>query len=59
MYVYMKVTKDKYELPLIVTDTVQEMAERCGTTVNVIRSLISHEKAGRKTTCYKRVEIDD
>lgn len=59
MVVYMKVTMDEYELPIYITETVSELAEKCGVTEVCIRSAISHEKAGRKKSCYKKVEVED
>ena len=34
--VYMKVTRDEYELPVAVADTVVELAKICGVKVNSI-----------------------
>lgn len=44
--VYMMVTMDKYELPILVAESVRELAERSGTSENVIRSQISKHKHG-------------
>lgn len=44
MYIWMKVSKDKYELPLCIADTADELAKMCGTTANSIKSSISHGK---------------
>lgn len=59
MVLYMKVTNDKYQLPVAVTDTVKELAEILGTTQNVINSSLSRQKAGKGTGTYYRVEVDD
>lgn len=56
---YIAVTKDKYELPIAVADSPQELAKLCGTTKNVINSMISHEKAGRIKSKYKKIEIEE
>lgn len=53
MKVYLKVTKDKYELPLAIADSPSELAEMVGTTSNAITSAICHNQKG-----YKRVIID-
>lgn len=54
-YLYIKVSNDKYELPLIVADSVVELAELDHKTTNNISSSISHNR-GR----YFRVEyIED
>jgi len=52
-YVYMKVTNDRYELPICIRDTRQELAKAVGTTPNCISSAISHAKQGKKTIYYK------
>ena len=59
MVVYMEVTKDEYELPVAIADSPEQLAKICGTTSGTMRSFISHEKAGRKKSKYKRVEIED
>lgn len=55
---YIKVTKDKYELPLLITDSAQEMADREETTVNAIYSAVAHYEAGRANGRYRRVYLD-
>ena len=59
MVVYMEVTRDEYELPIAIADNPEQLARICGTTSGSIRSSISHEKAGRNKSKYKRVEIED
>lgn len=56
---YIRVTRDKYELPTAVADTIVELAEICGTTKNSISSYMSHSKANGRWCRYRRVEIDD
>ena len=56
---YLKVTEDKYELPLIVCDSVHELAKREGKNDSNISSQISRNiRLGVKSK-YTRVEIDD
>ncbi len=55
MYVYMEITKDRYELPVAVADTMAELAKICG----VHMTAISHAINGAKRTKYIRVEIED
>lgn len=43
-YIYMKVTHDKYELPLFVADTMGELSRMCGTSVANISHSISHRE---------------
>lgn len=44
MYVYMEVSKDKYELPLAIADTPGELAKICCTTSSNVLSCIYHKK---------------
>lgn len=56
MTLYMKVTRDKYELPIAVADTKAELARIVGVSL----SSISHSLRGpgiRKA--YVEVEVDD
>lgn len=60
MYVWLLVTKDKYELPLMVTDTAEEMAERLGIGVGTIETTISKAKHGiLKHSRFAKVRIDE
>lgn len=58
MTLYMKVSKDKYELPLAIADNAQELASMCGVTVGTIFSQISRSKTGRRSP-YHKVEIEE
>lgn len=58
--VYMKVTRDKYELPVAIADTAAELARKTGTSSSAIRSAIYRERHGRtKRSSYKCVEIEE
>ena len=46
MKVYMKVTKDEYELPLAIADSLKELSLLTGTKISVIKSSISHGYLG-------------
>lgn len=60
MIVYMKVTRDKYELPIAVADSVRELSRMTGTTENSIWSNITHQKTGEiKRGSFKRVDIGE
>jgi len=59
MTLWMKVTEDEYELPVLICDSVVELAELVGCTPNNIYSCISKSKAQGHNTFYKKVEIDD
>lgn len=56
----MKVTHDKYQLPLVIADTCSELARLCNTNTNNIRSLISKQKHNViEFAGYVVVEIED
>ena len=57
--IYMKVTRDKYRLPVAVADSPKELAALCGTTPNAIYSGFSHEKRGDCKSSYVKVVVDD
>lgn len=52
LYIYC--TKDDYELPLIIADSAEELAQKLGTTKNVVYSCISHKHKG-----WVKVNIDE
>lgn len=56
MVLYMCVTKDKYELPLIVEESIAVMARRLGVSPITINSELSKQKVGKLRSKYKRVE---
>lgn len=45
---YMAVETDKYELPLFVVDTLRELADRYGFSIEYVLSAISHGYSGKK-----------
>ncbi len=51
---YLKVTTDKYELPLAVAESPRELAMMCGTTANCVMSAISHHHKG-----WLKIEIGE
>lgn len=54
MTLYMRVTSDKYELPLAVADSKRELAEIQGLSVSAVKSAYS-----LKTKTYVKVEVED
>lgn len=60
-YLYLLVSSDKYELPLAVADSSEELAEMLGVRRNTIDSIICHARDGRrKRSKYCKVEwIED
>lgn len=62
MTIWMKVTKDEFELPIVVADTAGELAEKCGVKRKTILSWISHYrgKKGEWKWCpYIRIDVED
>ena len=60
MTVWIMVSKDKYELPLAVADSAQELAKMVGCSANNIHSSYSHylHRAQKHSRFYK-VEIEE
>lgn len=61
---YMLVSDDEYEFPLIICDSCKELAQKIGKTENQIRSAISHSKNNnhciyRKVTYEKQIDITE
>lgn len=54
MTLYLKVTKDRYELPLAVETSEQQLAKRVG----VGRTVISHALK-RKKSQYIKIEVEE
>ena len=58
--IYMMVTRDEYELPILITDSIDELAEKTGKSKNSILSSISHYLSGRYPySPYRRIEIEE
>lgn len=58
-HVYMQITNDKYELPLAVADTVEELAQMRGVKKDSIYSIMSHFRHGKNNKCqYIKVVFD-
>lgn len=59
MVLYMCVTKDRYELPLIVEESIVVMARRLNVNPITINSELSKQKAGKLRSKYKRIEVEE
>ena len=59
MWIYIKVTRDRFEHIIGLADTIGELAKECGTTQNSISSSMSHARTGREWTPYRRVWIEE
>lgn len=58
--IYMKVTRDKYELPLAVADSPANLARILGLkNANKINSAISHSIHEGRKSVYVKVVIDE
>lgn len=55
----MKVTRDKYEFPIVIADTAKQLAKICGVTTNSIYSAYCRAKHNGGFTAYKRIEMED
>ena len=59
-FIWMRVSKDKYELPEIIADSSTELAALCGIKRATIHTEICDYNHGRKTYCvYARVPIEE
>ena len=59
MIIYMQVTKDEYELPLAIADSIPKLAEMVGVKPqSIYDSMKNAKKLGRKTQ-YKKVDIGE
>ena len=57
---YLYVTDDRYELPLIVADSVPELSRITGKSINVIHSMISKYNKGKiKRSRFLSVELEE
>lgn len=59
MTIWMKVTDDKYELPVMVAESQLELANMLGISPNTIASSMSHNRARGVKTPYRRIEIEE
>ena len=57
MNIWLTVTQAKYELPVAVADSSEELARMLGVTVQSIYSSMSHAKDGTRKTPYRKVRI--
>lgn len=58
-FIYMEITRDKYELPVAVADSAKELANLRGVKFRSIHSCISLHEAGKlKTSKYIRIKVE-
>lgn len=59
MILYMKVTKDKYELPIAVAGTIKELAIMLGINENSVNHQFYRQRKYGTNCGYVKVEIDE
>ncbi len=60
MFLWLMITTDKYELPLIVADSPKELAKLAGVSYQNIKTSIYLKNKGKITySKYVKVEVDD
>ena len=60
MYLYMKVTRDKYELPVAIADSAAELARILGVKVQTVRECTAPSRVRNGTCgCYRKVLVED
>ena len=57
VYVWMRVTEDKYSLPIVIADTGEELARKCEVKLNTIHRYISLFESGVKKGYPKYVRV--
>lgn len=55
---YLLVSKDKYELPLAVMDSIPELSKIVGRTENSVRSSVTHYYNDGLWCPFRRVEVE-
>lgn len=58
-YIYMKVTRDEYELPVAVADTMEELGHILGIRPSSICKLINEANRTGLWSCYRKVYIGE
>ena len=59
MTLWIKVTNDKYELPVAVADTAQKLADMVGATKDAVVTGAWHHRNDGKWSSYRKVVIED
>lgn len=57
-YIYMAVTKDKYELPITIADTAEELGRMFGLTRSGISRAVNRYEKEKMKTRFRRVAIE-
>lgn len=60
MYLYIRTTNDKYELPMMVCTSAAELARKSGVSESAIyNAILRTEKDSNCRSIYHRIEIED
>lgn len=59
MTLWLEITMDDLELPLVVASSTEELARKIGKTTNNIYSAISHARVRGHKSRYVKVEVED
>lgn len=59
MILYIEVSKDEYELPLAVADTIKELAKLRHISESTIFYNMSCEKKGTRKSRFKKIVVED
>lgn len=59
MTLYMLVSNDEYELPLVIADSIAELGRKLSIPANRISSAMSHAKKKGYRSSYVKVEVEE
>lgn len=58
--IWMKVTKDKYEFPIVIADTCTELADKSGVSISTVFKNMNRKRKNLNIPReYVKVEVDD
>lgn len=58
-YLWLKVTRDRFELPLFVADTALELAAHFGVSVNAVKQSALRAQRGIRGGYFRKVSMED
>lgn len=59
MTVWIKITRDEYELIEAIADSALELAKMCGVTRSSVYASVNNERRFGTRAMFKRIEIDE
>lgn len=57
LYLWLKVTADDYEFPLIIADSASELARKAGVTKNAIYTSVWHAEHRNYKSIYRKLPV--